>query len=70
MKALSPNSGIAQASGIVAIQAGCSVEDALDMMRERADAIGRTLDYVADAVIARKMLFGIRGGRLPAPKSS
>ena len=69
MEAFIPSSEVTQASEIVAAQAGCSVDDALEVMRERADAIDRTLDYVADAVIARKMVFGIKGGRGLIPKS-
>ena len=63
MAAITPSSEVAEASAIVADQAGCSVADAEDIMAERADAIGRPLAYVANAVLARKMVFGVRGGR-------
>ena len=48
---------VSQASGMVSVQAQCSVSEALDLMKERAHATGRTLREVADATLDRKMRF-------------
>lgn len=48
----------AAASGMVAVQASCSLDDALALMRARAEATNCTLEQVAAGVIARDIRFG------------
>ena len=47
-----------QASGMVSVQADCALEAALDLMVERAQVSGQSLDDVADAVLERRIRFG------------
>ena len=42
---------VAQAQGMVSIQADCSIEEALVMMNERAQVQHQTLFQVADGVV-------------------
>jgi AmiR/NasT family two-component response regulator len=51
------NASVRQAQGMVSIQLGCELEDALTRMRERADETGETLDHIAADVIARLTRF-------------
>lgn len=46
-----------QASGMVSVQAACTVYDALTLMKERALVSHRTLEEVAVAVIERRIRF-------------
>ena len=48
---------ILQAQGMVSVQAKCSLERALLMMRTAADATGTTLDEVAVEVLAHRKTF-------------
>ena len=48
---------ILHASGMVTEQAGCSADDALVLMRERAAEIGSSLEDVAVAVVDRRIDF-------------
>ncbi|MGO9876515.1 MAG: hypothetical protein ACLPVY_22290 [Acidimicrobiia bacterium] len=47
-----------QASGMVSVQATCTVNEALGMMKERALVNGETLERVAQAVLSRELRFG------------
>ena len=49
---------VTQASGMVSVQAECSVDDALVLMRDRATVQGQTLDEIAEAVLDRRIRFG------------
>ena len=49
---------VAQASGMVAAQAGCSPDTALGLMRERAEATNISLNDIAVAVLERRTRFG------------
>jgi AmiR/NasT family two-component response regulator len=49
---------LAQAQGIVSAQAGCSLDEALQIMRERAQVEHRTVTEIADAVLDRTISFG------------
>ena len=49
---------LAQAQGIVSAQAGCSLDGALQAMRERAQVEHRTVTEIADAVLDRTTSFG------------
>ena len=49
---------LAQAQGIVSAQAGCSLDQALQIMRERAQVEHRTVNQIADAVLDRTISFG------------
>jgi len=42
-----------QASEMIAVQADCSIEDAVEIMEARAAATGRSLEDIAEAVVAR-----------------
>jgi hypothetical protein len=47
-----------QATGMVAVQAGCEVPEALDRLRIRARATGQTLEHLAVDVIDHLVTFG------------
>ena len=49
---------LAQAQGIVSAQAGRSLDEALQIMRERALVEHRTVTEIADAVLDRTISFG------------
>jgi len=49
---------IAQAQGMVSVQADCTLPDALRLMNDRAIVQGRTLDEIATAVLDRTIRFG------------
>ena len=48
-----------KASGMVSIQAHCSVTEAIGLMRQRAEVSGTTLDEVVITVVGRSIRFGI-----------
>jgi hypothetical protein len=48
-----------EASGMVSIQAHCSVTEAIALMRRRAEISGATLDEVVIAVVDRSIRFGV-----------
>jgi ANTAR domain len=54
---IEPLASVAQASGMVAVQAGCSPDEALSMMQERASVIGISLGDLAEEVRAHRTLF-------------
>jgi hypothetical protein len=47
-----------QASGMVSVQAACTLEAALELMVERARVSAQSVDDVADAVLERRIRFG------------
>ena len=51
---------VAQASGMVSVQAECSVDDALVMIEERAETIDLTTEEVAESVVDRRFRFSVR----------
>jgi AmiR/NasT family two-component response regulator len=42
---------VSQATGIISVQAGCTLAEAFDLLRERAFALGQTLELTALDVI-------------------
>jgi AmiR/NasT family two-component response regulator len=52
-----PEARVRQAQGMVSVQLGCELDDALARMRERADETGETLDEIAADVVARLTRF-------------
>ena len=56
--AFSHNAKVIQASGMVSVQASCTVDEALVLMRDRATVQGETLDAIAEAVLERQIRFG------------
>jgi hypothetical protein len=50
---------VAQASGMVSVQAGCSADEAVTLMQARADETHVSLDGIADAVLDGTMRFGV-----------
>jgi AmiR/NasT family two-component response regulator len=44
-----------QASGMVSVQADCSIDDALALMREHATSSHRSLDDVAQQIVERRI---------------
>jgi AmiR/NasT family two-component response regulator len=48
---------IHQASGMVSVQADCTFDEAVALMRDRATTTGCTLEAVADAVLERTITF-------------
>jgi hypothetical protein len=51
---------VAQASGMVSVQAACSVDEALVMIEERAQTIDLTAEEVAESVVDRRFRFAVR----------
>jgi AmiR/NasT family two-component response regulator len=49
---------IAQAQGVVSVQADCSMDEALALMKDRAVSTHATLVEIADSVIDRLTRFG------------
>lgn len=47
-----------QASGMVSVQADCTIDEAVVLMQDRAATMGQTLDEIAAAVIDRSIRFG------------
>jgi hypothetical protein len=52
------NPQVSQASGMVSVQADCTVEAALVLLQERARVSGQSLADVAAATVARRIRFG------------
>jgi hypothetical protein len=50
---------VAQAQGMVSVQANCTLAQALAMMHERAQIQHQTLNQVAEGVLARSIRFGL-----------
>jgi AmiR/NasT family two-component response regulator len=46
------------AARLVAVEAGCSFDDAYALMRNTADASDTTIECVADEVVAGRVSFG------------
>jgi AmiR/NasT family two-component response regulator len=51
---------VAQASGMVSVQAACSVDEAFAMIEERAHTIDLTTEEVAESVVDRQFRFAIQ----------
>jgi AmiR/NasT family two-component response regulator len=51
---------VAQASGMVSVQAECSLDEAFVMIQERAQTIDLTTEEVAESVVDRQFRFSIR----------
>jgi len=49
---------VAQAQGMVSVQAECTLDEAIEMMHDRAEVQHQTLHDVARAVLARSSRFG------------
>lgn len=49
-----------QAQGMVSVQAGCTVDEALAQMTDRARESGVSLDAIASAIIERRIRFSSR----------
>ena len=50
---------VAQAQGMIAVQAACTVAEALIMMNERALVQHQTLAGIAEDVVDRRIRFGV-----------
>lgn len=49
---------VARAQGMVSVQVDCSLDDALQMMRDRASVSHATLNEIATAVLDHSIRFG------------
>jgi len=49
-----------QAQGMVSVQAGCTVDEALARMSKRAEETGMSLEAVATAIIDRRIRLATR----------
>jgi len=60
MSAQSPfeSAEINQAAGMVSVQADCNIEEALQLMHDRAAVAHVTLEEIAAAVLDHSILFG------------
>ena len=47
-----------QAAGMISVQASCSPDDALRILRERALVTGESVDDLAAATVERRIRFG------------
>jgi hypothetical protein len=54
----SPNKAVAQASGMISVEAHCSMNHAVVLMVTRAQETNRTLEQIAAAVVDREIRFG------------
>jgi hypothetical protein len=52
-----PSDRVAQASGMVSVQAKCHFTEAIALMEARAEATGVTLEDIARAVVNRELRF-------------
>jgi hypothetical protein len=52
------NPVVSQASGMVSVQAECTVGEALVLMKERAQVSGESLLAIAEATVDRRIRFG------------
>ncbi len=52
------NARLSQAQGMVAVQAKCSVDEAMLMISDRATVEGVTMDEIATGVLERTIRFG------------
>jgi hypothetical protein len=50
---------VAQASGMVSVQADCMLSKAIVMMKARASLDGVTLEELAVAIVTREIRFGL-----------
>jgi AmiR/NasT family two-component response regulator len=55
-----PSDRVAQASGMVSVQASCSVDEAFAMIEEHAQTIDLTAEEVAESVVDRRFRFSRR----------
>jgi AmiR/NasT family two-component response regulator len=62
---LEQTSKVAEAQGMVSDQAACTVEEALELLNERAKATGLRLEEVAIAVVNRRTQFRHATARTP-----
>jgi AmiR/NasT family two-component response regulator len=46
---------LAQASGMVSVQAGCSTAEALHLIRQHARSTGRSVKEVAESIVGRHL---------------
>ena len=61
---IGPNSdGVSQATGMVSVQAECTIAQAFDLLRERAFSLGKTLEDTALGVIGGEIRFN---GKAPS----
>ena len=51
---------VSQASGMVSVQADCSCEEALELLKERARTSGQRLEQIAEAAVERQLRFETR----------
>lgn len=51
---------VAQAAGMVSVQAECSIDEASAMLRERAESTAQSVQLVAKAVVERRARFAPR----------
>jgi hypothetical protein len=51
---------VSQASGMVSVQADCTVGEALELLKERARVSGQSLEALAEAVVERRIRFESR----------
>jgi hypothetical protein len=49
---------VSQASGMVSVQAECTLDEALVLMKERALVAGESLLQIAEATVDRRIRFG------------
>jgi AmiR/NasT family two-component response regulator len=55
--ALDYSNWVHQASGMLSVQAHCTVGEALTWLTERAEATGQTLEEIATEVLERRLRF-------------
>lgn len=48
---------VSQASGMVSVQAKCTIAEALQMLEDRAVVAGQSLSEIAEATVERRITF-------------
>jgi AmiR/NasT family two-component response regulator len=54
---------VSQATGMISVQAGCTLAEAFDLLRERAVDLGQTLEHTALDTLDHIIRFDDPGGR-------
>ena len=49
---------VSQASGMVSVQAKCTIAEALQLLRDRALVSGKSVNEIAEATVERHISFG------------
>ena len=57
MSSVEHDLAVCQAQGMICAQVGCTFDEALVLIQERAQVSGRGMEEIADAVVDRRIRF-------------